>query len=391
MILRTYAEREQCYGCHACANVCNKDCISLVEDAEGFRYPLVDSAKCNECGLCVKVCPIGKQSTDLRSELNTAPRVVVGYALDKEERKRSASGGFSYLLSKAAIEQEGVVFGVVGAVPGEIYHTAAHTEAELRQMCGSKYVQSDVKNTFRQAKTALKTGQQVVFTGTPCQIAGLYGYLGKEYSNLITIDLICHGVPSHKVLRKYLKEREEAEGKRIVYFGRDKSAGYCPAKYSITYQDNSTEIEELENSYYRQGYLLNLFQRHSCYNCKFASIPRIGDFSVGDIFVDYELTLRIDAENAGGTMMTINTSAGEAYFDKIKKDIFFESYPLERAVLKSYHLNHAPCFHARRKDFFELLIRKRFNDAAKICLGKTFMAKVERRLKSIMKRYLIGR
>lgn len=386
MILHTHLEREQCYGCYACANVCNKGCISLVEDTEGFRYPLVDNEKCNKCGLCVKVCPIGKQSTDLRVDLTPTPHVVVGYALDKEIRKISASGGFSYLLSKVAIEQGGVVFGVVGAVPGEIYHKAVYTESELRQMCGSKYLQSDVKNTFRQAKVELKAGKQVVFTGTPCQIAGLYGYLGQDYPNLITIDLICHGVPSHKVLRKYLKEREETEGKRIVYFGRDKSSGYCPAKYSITYHDNSTEIEELENSYYRKGYLLNLFQRKSCYSCKFASIPRIGDFSVGDIFVDNELTLRIDGENTGGTMMTINTPYGEAYFNRIKKDIFFESYPLERAVLKSYHLNHAPDFHPRRSNFFELLIRKPFNESVRICLRRTFMARVASRFKSIVKK-----
>ena len=252
MILNT-KNMDKCYGCFACSNICPKNCIELKQNAEGFFMPEVDMQKCIDCGLCDKVCLIEKEQHSYLPN-HDLPKCFYGYCLSDEERKKSASGGLSNSISKKFINNTGVVFGVVGKWFEDVHHVKAETQEELIAICGSKNIQSRVGNSYIQVKKELLSGKQVLFTGTPCQIAALYSFLGKEYENLFTADLVCHGVPSQKVLKAYINQIEEKNGKKVVKFGRDETFQYVPVQYIAWFDDGTYEILMPENSFYRKPF-----------------------------------------------------------------------------------------------------------------------------------------
>ena len=184
-------DKKDCCGCAACVQRCPKQCISLKEDGEGFLYPVVDESLCVGCGLCEKVCPIIN-----RPEKLPVKEVLAVKNRNEEERMASSSGGVFVALAKKVIDQGGVVFGAVFDENWEVRHTYAENMDGVRPMMGSKYVQSRIGDTFRQAEKFLKEGRKVLFTGSPCQITALHNYLRKDYPNLLSVDFLCHGVPS---------------------------------------------------------------------------------------------------------------------------------------------------------------------------------------------------
>ena len=187
--------KTMCSGCYACINACQKGCISMKTDGEGFRYPEIDRAACVNCGLCEKACPLLGGADGVRSE-RKGIKSVACYNKEKEALSGSSSGGVAHLLGEYVVEKGGAVFGAVGDMTTTVRHIMAETGKDLKLLQGSKYLQSHIDLNYRLAKTQLENGRLVLFTGTPCQIAGLYGYLGRDYENLITVDLVCHGVPS---------------------------------------------------------------------------------------------------------------------------------------------------------------------------------------------------
>lgn len=356
MILET-KDLNQCYGCFACANVCPKKCIELKQDQEGFFMPEVDRSACVNCGLCDKVCIIGKTEEDLVNHTKK-PDCYYGFLKDDGLRKRSASGGLAYALSAECIKNGGVVFGVVGKWFENVHHTKAETLEQLNEICGSKNIQSFVGNMYAEAKRELVAGRNVFFTGTPCQIAALYSYLGKDYDNLLTADLVCHGVPSQKVLKAYIAELEQKANKKIVKFGRDETFQYTPVQYIAWYEDGSYEIIMPETSFYRKGFLSNLFQRKSCANCKYSRFPRIADITMGDVMFSVDKpTSVIDRNNLGVSLLLVNSAKGMTALNTIENE--FEHYPieLELAVKGNRWISHGIEKNALREDFF-----KTFND-----------------------------
>ena len=210
MILET-KDLNKCYGCFACMNICPRNCIDLEQDKEGFFMPVVDESKCVQCGLCDSVCIIAKETKDVTLRKKKDWKTYYGFIDDNTTRKRSASGGLSYALAAHTVQNGGVVFGVVGKWFEDVHHIKTSTLEELNNICGSKNIQSRVGLCYRQAKKELDEGKKVFFTGTPCQIAALYSYLGsgRDYPNLLTADLVCHGVPSQYVLKAYIAELEK--------------------------------------------------------------------------------------------------------------------------------------------------------------------------------------
>ena len=206
-------DREKCCGCEACIQRCPQQCITLHEDGEGFLYPETDEGRCIDCGLCEKVCPVIFQGTG-RRPLN----VYAAKNPDEEIRWESSSGGVFTLLAEKILSEGGVVFGARFDARWEVVHDYTENVEGLSAFRGSKYVQSRIGDSFRQTECFLKTGRKVLFSGTPCQIAGLKLFLKKEYDNLLTVDFICQGVPSPGVWRKYLKEiaARRAAGKNTV-------------------------------------------------------------------------------------------------------------------------------------------------------------------------------
>jgi coenzyme F420-reducing hydrogenase beta subunit len=239
----TLQRKADCCGCNACTQGCHLECISMQEDNEGFLYPKVDVEQCVDCGLCEKICPIINQ-TEARKPLH----VYAAKNRNEEIRKQSSSGGIFTLLAEKIIEDGGVVFGARFDEKWEVMHDYTETKEGLAAFRGSKYLQSRTGNTFQQAKEFLKAGRKVLFSGTPCQIAGLKLFLRKEYDNLITIDFVCHGVPSPKVWRMYFLYLTDNQKYTTNYKGgyfahtkaiteinfRDKTYGW--KKFSLTVQ-----------------------------------------------------------------------------------------------------------------------------------------------------------
>ena len=216
---------DQCTGCEACANICPKDCISMVENAEGFLFPKIDSGKCVGCELCEKACPVLSPIP-----IHKTQEDVKVYALihkDEDVRSHSSSGGAFSAIADFVLEQGGVVFGAAFDENFEVHHICVDKPEDLYKLRGSKYVQSRIGDAYRQAKEKLQQGRLVFFTGTACQTSGLLGFLGRDYENLITQDLICHGVPSPLAWRKYIQlNRRWAKSEVEHIFFRDKIFGW---------------------------------------------------------------------------------------------------------------------------------------------------------------------
>lgn len=274
-----------CCGCGACVNVCPQKAIDMKEDECGFLYPRVDKKKCVGCKLCKKVC-------EYQNKMPQKQPVKVFAAVNKNESQlmNSASGGVFAAMAKLILESGGVVFGAAldfkngHAIP---HHIFIENEEELHRLQGSKYVQSSIGNTYVQAKKFLEQGRSVLFSGTPCQVAGLYGFLNKDYKNLITIDLICHGVPNAKFFDDYIQiENHRRRGKEVVgYSFRDKKKGWG-MNGRIDIKDISGKIRKVYvparvNSY-NTLFLDGEIYRENCYECKYATRCRVGDLTIGD-------------------------------------------------------------------------------------------------------------
>ena len=228
---------EDCCGCSACAQTCPRQCIRMIPDSEGFEYPHVDLTACIDCGLCSLVCPVLKQ--------NTAKTPLQAYAAknnDEETRRLSSSGGVFTSLAESVLKRGGVVFGASFDRNWDTVHTYTGNIDGLSAFRGSKYTQSRIGTSYRDAETFLNEGREVLFSGTPCQIAGLKGFLRKDYSRLFTVEILCHGVPSPKVWQKYLDGRKKKHHcSRIIRINfRDKGKGWKRYRLVIEFENGKT-------------------------------------------------------------------------------------------------------------------------------------------------------
>lgn len=274
-------DNKSCTGCSACAAVCAQGAISMKPDEFGFLRPVVDMMRCTECGLCERICPLSREW-----HVEVLPECYAAKTRDDDLLMKSTSGGVFSELAKRILEEHGVVYGCVLQNLNPV-HVRAETLGEIAPMRGSKYVQSDVGNTFCQCRNDLASGRQVLYSGTPCQIAGLRAYLGKEYANLLTVALICHGVASPKIFRDYLKCEESLYGARVgnVRF-RDKMAVDGESSFVISWI-NPEMAPLIEGSYasaYERAFLSAYSSRESCFACHFRSGKSNADIVIGDFW-----------------------------------------------------------------------------------------------------------
>lgn len=288
-------DKKDCCGCGACAQRCPKRCISMQEDGEGFLYPRIDLSLCIDCGLCEKVCPVLHQD---------APREPLAvYAAknpDETVRLSSSSGGIFTLLAEQTLSCGGVVFGARFNERWEVVHGYTETVDGLAAFRGSKYVQSRMGDSYRECEQFLKQGREVLFSGTPCQIAGLHRYLRKGYDRLLTVDIICHGVPSPGVFRRYLAEMKEmiVRKNRIdeviikdISF-RNKRLGWKKYSFSLTYsipqKDGVEKMMVHSESKYKnvflKGFVRDLYLRPSCHACPAKAFKSGSDMTIGDFW-----------------------------------------------------------------------------------------------------------
>ena len=347
-------ESKKCTGCGACFSVCPKNAITMMEDKRGFLKPFIDEAKCVNCGLCEKTCPV----LHYQSENFVTPKVCAFLNNDEKMRLNSASGSVFPLFAKYVLENNGVVFGVIYDDEMKVCHSMATNLEDIEKMQSSKYVQSDTKYTYKQAKTELESGRFVLFTGTPCQIAGLKSYIKKDYDNLLTIDLICHGVPSRKVFEIYKKEFMQAKkdfGKVLNINMRSKKNGWVGGCFTTTTNTTTAtyHVPGRKDDFMKVfGY--NLSINDSCLDCHFNKLPRVADITIGDFWGVEDFDISLD-DKKGTSIVLLNSNKGEKYFDIIKQFAHTKDVPLEVAVRKNPNIYTSSKAHLKREEFFNEL------------------------------------
>lgn len=310
---------KQCFSCKVCALSCPKQAISMKENLEGFFYPVINQ-NCVNCGICLNVCQIFQPSKKIVYNQHS----FVAYLKDKEKLFESSSGGLFAGLAECVINNGGVVFGA--SYDDNLFVSQIYVDNlfELKRLKGSKYVESDVKNSFAEAKEFLITGREVLYSGTPCQIAGLRKYLGREYTNLLTVDLICHGVPSQKLFQKYLMWRGEQFNSKITYCGfRDKDCGGYSCNGKIKTKTKTKTVWSKFDPYYASFIRCETY-KESCYSCPYASLNRPADITIGD-FTEMKIIDPSFDLTKGLSLCIINTEHGEKAFNLVKNMFYIRN------------------------------------------------------------------
>ena len=337
-------EWDKCCGCAACANKCLKQAISMLPNHEGFLHPVVDAEKCVECGACEKACP-GLHPAYNENALKEA--FVLQHKNDAV-RYQSTSGGAFTAIAEEVIRRGGVVFGAVMTEDLRVVHGCVETMEDLARFRNSKYVQSEIGDCYSHVKHLLNEGRWVCFSGTPCQINGLYKFLGRDYDNLISVDVVCKSVPSPLVFKKYVEYKKQKEGNITDFVFRDKKRGflYCTMAHYLSHEDRKAAKD-----IYRRGsesdewlrlFLSGKISRHSCMVCPYQTAHRVGDFTLGDIWETGNLSFD---DNKGSTLLHVWTPKGKRFLGSIVDNIKTEQYPIEKSrgverinVIKAYSL-----------------------------------------------------
>lgn len=323
------------------------------EDNEGFLYPHVDKSQCIDCRKCEKVCPILN-----KSELESGDIQVYACKNRNEDvREKSSSGGLFFLLAEQVINAGGVVFGAVLDKEFRVVHDEAKSIEEVSAMRGSKYVQSQIDRTYNRVKEYLIHDKFVLFSGTPCQISGLKRFLYQNYDKLITVDIICHGVPSQKVFDRYLQYIKKEHTHRIknICF-REKTEGWKKYGMSVLLSNGRKINHSLTDDLFLKGFLNNLYLRPSCHNCDFKDQTDVADITLGDYWGIETLYPDFDDDKGVSAVIT-RTEKGRVLFHKVKSGIIYKSSTFEHAARYNPCLNSSVKPHKHRKKFFENIDR----------------------------------
>lgn len=354
-----------CTGCGACYNVCPHNAITMVEDSEGFLYPQIDSNLCQNCGLCEKRCPVNNPAY----KNNENPSCYAA-AADDNLRKDSSSGAIFPVIAKRIIEQKGYVCGVAYITEtNSLEHIIVDNMEDLNKLKSSKYFQSDTKICYTEIEKLLKDDKLVLFSGTPCQVAGLYAYLKKDYDNLLTIDLVCHGVPSPMVYKKYLSELQLDTDEKVLNTNfRDKVNGW--SSYLITITTTKCILSKpAREDVFMQAFLSDVCLRRSCHECRFAKIPRQADITLGDFWKINKYDRRLN-DGKGTSLILTNSEKGENIIDEIRKELkIFKKAPIGIAKRGNPRLYSSNAKNTENRTlFFDLLKEKSLKEAVDICV-----------------------
>ena len=345
--MQVICPKEKCTGCWACVNACPKECISMEIGQLGHLFPLIDSERCIDCKLCEKVCP-----SNHFQEQHTPLHTYAAFAKKQDIYKTSTSGGAAAVISKQMIDDGGIVYGCSCEENIEINHVRIKEECDLIKLRGSKYVQSNILSCFKEAKNDLNQGKKVLFIGTPCQIAGLKSFLRKPYENLLTVDLICHGVPSQSYLREHLKGVlgdvkidnvifREGTNDYVVVVVVDGQPLYKSNLWKNRYEDD-----------YINSFIDGFTYRPSCHTCQYATSKRVSDITIGDFWgIGDDLGV---SHKYGLSCVLTNTEKGVDYVDKISSQLYIYERSLEEAVAGNAQLRHPQNYDIKIKVFLVL-------------------------------------
>ncbi len=361
-------------------------CITMEVDSEGFWYPVVDHIRCVQCDLCTEVCPIVGSTT--QSELGKSlPEAYAAYNIDERLRLQSSSGGLFTLLGEMVINSGGVVFGARFDDDFNVIHDYVETSEDLYRLRGSKYVQSLIGDTFKQAQEFLECDRLVMFTGTPCQIGGLKHYLGQEYDSLICQDIVCHGVPSPKVWQKYVTYRGHSAASAIQGISfRRKDPGWKRYSLSFWFENGMEYLQTHQNDLYMKAFLRNICLRPSCHACHFKSLHRGSDITLGDFWGIRNILPAMD-DDKGTSLVVVHTETGQELLNRVQSQTKLRAVDLEAAIKYNSSMVESAKVHPAREAFFasldneriDLLIAKYCRDRLPV-LFKRILVSVSRRM-----------
>lgn len=372
-----------CCGCGACDNICPQNCITMIEDDEGFLYPTVDQQRCVNCNLCVHVCPMIEAqnvSHPANAEKHTA---YAAYAKDKNLRLHSSSGGVFSLSAEWILQQGGIVFGAAYDKNFLVHHIAIEKIEDLPVLRGSKYLQSRTEKAFQQVRDYLNAGKMVLYTGTACQIAGLKKYLRKEYPNLYTIDVLCHGVPSPKVWEKYVGDVQSNSHLRNINF-RDKKHGWKQYSVTMKYEDDLIYSQSYWENPYMRMFLKNICLRPSCHACKYKEMDRPSDITIGDAWGIDSYMPEMDDDNGTSVVIT-HSHRGSEMLEAIEEKMVVRKAELDQILPPSADSRKSVTPHMNRKKFFcKLSTGESFQDLEK-CLHPTKIERIKHKGKKLLR------
>lgn len=369
-------DKKECNGCGICTMGCSTNAIKMVEDNEGFWYPEIDKDKCIKCNKCKNVC--SNYNNSVGNE-----KAYMAINRDKEELSRSASGGMFYILAKYVISKNGVVSGVEYGENLKVQHNYYETIEECKKFQGSKYLRSDIRDSYEKVKEFLHNDRYVLFTGTPCQCNALKTYLKKDYEKLIICDIVCHANPSQKVFDLYIKDLEKRNNKKIVkYEFRTKDNGWHNQTPIVEYEDG----ERIEEDTYFKAFVSELLGRPSCHACKFATSQRISDFTIADFWGINKVLPNIKDDDTGISLLTVNSEKGKKVFDEISSNM--EIIEVDKEIAFSYNHGKNVPQHKNRTKFFERLDDMPIIENMQDCLKVSFIKKVLKKCKRTVKKLL---
>ncbi len=350
---------EHCTGCGSCANVCPKQCISLDYNKDGFLQPYINKQQCIDCGRCKKVCP---SCNEVKKDMPL--QAIIACSQNEDVVRLSSSGGVFSELAQSVFDVDGVVCGAVFADDFlTVQHCVATNIDELSKMRGSKYIQSNACNIYKETKEYLQKGKTVLFSGTPCQVAGLKSYLGKEHSNLITIDFVCHGVASSKAYQEYLKSLNVQEKICDVSFRHKKTSDdqHADCVFKISLSDGTCMEENWLSSSFGYAFANNLLSRPSCSMCSYATVSRVSDITIADYIKDID-DEDLRKSRSAKSLILINTKTGAEVFNKIKNGLLYSEISIEKAISVSKHLSSPAEQHRNRRKVFKYLGKYSWNE-----------------------------
>lgn len=387
--------KKDCCGCSACQQICPKKCISLTTDEEGFIYPIANTDACISCGLCQRVCPMHHK--------NMPAKVISSFAYKHEDEKvrmNSSSGGAFSFYAEKVLRMNGVVYGAGFSDNWEVVHKRIDSIGELDKIRRSKYVQSKINNAYLSVKEDLNSGLKVLFTGTPCQIAGLKTFLRKDYPNLFLIDVFCHGVPSPEVFNMYLTEivnhpqttlsssplcllKQNRKRKRLqnINFRDKENSRWRLYSLKFNFKEYNGQdyviVNNWKNDVFNQGFLNHLYLRPSCHDCKFRNQTSGSDITIGDFWGFEKIIPEAVFDDNGYNAVIINTSKGMSLSDDIKK---IKEVSFEDIVKNNGSLIESPRPHVLRDIFFKKYKRKGMIFTTKVCIQQSLFSKIYRKL-----------
>lgn len=383
-------EKNKCFGCSACVQSCSKNAITMAMDKEGFLFPSVNKQKCTDCSLCLKKCP----SYSPAKWQNYEQKVYAAVYKNDEICKKSASGGAFSAFAKNILEKNGTVFGCAYDKDLNAIQVKIDSLSELEKLQGSKYVFSDVKNTFYEVKKILESGKNVLYSGRPCQIAGLLKFLGKDYENLLTVDLVCHGVPSQLLFTKYLEWLGKKNSGKIIYYGfRDKDVCGWSCGGKIKTKTKTKTIEASCDPYYA-SFLRGETYRLSCYECPFACTSRVSDISICDFWGIENFYPDFDTSN-GVSGIILNSKKGRLFFETCQSNFNLKEAMMDELKAFNTNLNHPTKMPQKRKTVYEdclvggkFVPKVEYFSPIKLWVTRTLSKIIPGKIKKIIKKLL---